>query len=130
MDVLNTKFKHRTWYKDSNLTWKEFLELASESLSFYVDKIPSKNQSDCLFNDLNYDVVLKNETGKSYVRLTKEQYEYYKQREQFWKNWHENYSRNNFKGRYDFDYIQAENKAKEEVKEYAIAISKIVKYNR
>lgn len=126
MENLNTKFTHKTWYKGSDLTWKEFLELASEDRSFYIDKILSKNQSDYLFDDMHYDVVLRNETGKSYVKLTEGQYQYYRQRNQFWKNWHEEFTKKNFNGVYDFSYIQAENDAKRNVKEYLEAISKLM----
>jgi len=126
MNNLDTKFKHKTWYKNSKLTWKDFLELAAESSSFYISKIPSRNQSDHLFDNLTYEIVLKEESSKCYVRLTEEQYQYYIQRKQFWKNWHKEFTKKNFNGVYDFNYIQEEGDAKRKVKEYLEAISKVV----
>lgn len=124
-ELLLKKFNHGTWYKGSNLNWKNFLELAAESRSFYIGTVLGKEQSDKLLDDLNYDVVLKNESGNSYIKLTEEQLEYYKQRESFWKDWHKNYEENNFKGKYDGVYMQAEKEAKLNVPEYAEAISKV-----
>lgn len=130
-NMLDKKFRHSAWYKGSDLTWKDFLELAAENYNFYLSKKMSKSQSANLLDDINYDVVLRDEQGRGCIRLTEKQAEYYKRREFFWKQWEKN-----FENEYliedkiwDWDfrdyYFETMKEHKLKIPEYAEAVGKI-----
>ena len=123
---MNRKFKHHTWYKGSNLTVKQFLELAAEDKGFFLKQIPKKEQSNNPFEHLKYKTVIANESGGIY-NLSKDEIFYFSERRNFWEQWHNDFLKNNFKGHYNYEYICKENTAKLKVIEYANAYNCILK---
>lgn len=129
-DVLDKMFRHNTWYQGANLTWKEFLELAAESNSFYLTEVFSKKQSENLLDERSYDIVLKSEEDRGFVRLTQEQIRYYKEREVFWREWHDNFTKERYHKHFTtkelHDYYARQRTEKEKIPEYKVAFSKIL----
>lgn len=87
-NVLDKKFNNGIWFKGQGLTVKQVLEWAASNYTWIIKK-PSLKQSDNLFNNINYDYVLKAEGGRGSYRLTAEEYNYYMKRKEFWKQWNE-----------------------------------------
>ena len=76
MNSLDKKFRHSSWYKNENLTVREFLDRAAKDYgTFRVVNVLAKTQSDNLFDDRNYDLALTD--GRAKFRLDKEQSNYY-----------------------------------------------------
>lgn len=122
---LDRKFKHRSFFKGSDLTVREFLELAAESDSFWVE-IKTDFNSDYLLDDSgNTYSVLKCEDSKCAIRLSSEEADYFNERRRFWRRWQDDFSKNNFKGVCDNTYIEMGKTKKREVPEYLQAILKL-----
>ena len=126
-NMLDQKFKHSRWYKGSQLTIKQFLELAAEDSEFGLEKIASKKHIDYLFEPITYKIILKNEEGGSY-NISNEEIDYFNLRREFWNRWHKTFADNNFNGHYDIKYIEKENVAKMAIPEYAEAYNQL-KFN-
>lgn len=86
-NILDKKFNNGIWFKGQGLTVKQVLEWAASDNTWIIEK-PSLKQSSNLFDPIKYDYVLKAEERGSY-RLTDEEYNYYMQRKEFWKQWNE-----------------------------------------
>ena len=123
-DKLDRKFIHKTLYKNSNLTVKDFLELAAESRSFNLSQ-KKVCKSDKLLDDVEIFNVLV--CKKHSVKLTNEETEYFNKRRIFWRKWQEDFAKKYFKGLYNYnnEYIQLQNQKKKEIPQYLQAISKV-----
>jgi hypothetical protein len=86
-NILDKTFNNGIWFKGQGLTVRQVLEWAASHNTWIIQK-PSLKQSDCLFDPINYDYVLKAEGAGSY-RLTEDTYNYYMKRKEFWKQWEE-----------------------------------------
>ena len=85
-NILDTKFKHHSWFKNSGLTKRQAIEEFAYCGDFVLDKKPSKIQSDNLFDAINYEsiIVYCSSKQRSTYRLTEEEKEYYLKRKKFW----------------------------------------------
>ena len=119
---LDRKFTHRALYKDSELTVRDFLELAAESRSFYISE-RKEFKSENLLDDPETFYVLICEEGYS-IRLTDEEAVCFSARRLFWRKWQEEFVKKYFKGSCNDEYIRLENEKKREVPEYLQAISR------
>ena len=119
---LDRKFTHRVLYKNSELTVRDFLELAAESWDFYISE-REEFKSENLLDDPETFYVLICERNS--IRLTYEEAEYFLARRLFWRKWQEEFAKKYFKGSYDYEYIRLRNEKKREVPEYLQAITRV-----
>jgi hypothetical protein len=85
---LDSKFKHHSWFKKSELTKRQAIEYFATCSDFRLEKTPSKEQSTNLFDSINYDdVLVYHAKTKSKYKMTQEEKEYYLQRKAFWDNY-------------------------------------------
>lgn len=121
--MLDRKFKHRTFYKGANLSVRDFLELASEYRSFWMESKVEFN-SDYLPDDKqNTYYILRCENSRAVIKLSDEEAEYFTERRNFWNQWHTDFN-NNYKGVFDDAFINLCNTKKREIPEYLQAITK------
>lgn len=75
--MLNRRFKHHTWYRGSKhkYTIKEVLQQLAANSNFYITKKISKEQSNDLFAETNYDTVLTDR--RCTYRLTDQEKDYF-----------------------------------------------------
>ena len=133
MDTLDKKFKHRVLYANSNLTWRDFLELAAENGVDYYLETESSLCSDNLMDepDRFYKIVcIDSGRIRTRVSVTSEEAAYFISRRKFWSKWHKNYIDLHYHGDYNLDYIQARNEAKRKIPEYKTAIDKVYISNK
>ena len=123
--TLDRKFKHKNLFRGSNLTVREFLELAAESHGFWLG-VKKEFKSDNLLDDeCEVYNILMCEEGKDTIKLTNEEADYFNKRRRFWRMWQEDFSSKYFSGIYDRAYIELQNTKKREIPEYLQAICKI-----
>jgi len=85
INILDTKFKHHSIFKGSNLTKRQVIEYFASSDEFRLDKIPAKIQSTNLFDPVVYEpILIYCGKRKSTYKLTEEEKEYYLERRKFW----------------------------------------------
>lgn len=83
-DILDRTFRHNSWFKEG-VTIRYALDYFAKTNDFTLDKKPSKIQSDKLFDDINYDDILKYRgKEKGTYKLSQEEKEYYLERKEYW----------------------------------------------
>ena len=128
MKDLNKPFKHKTWYVNSDLTIRDFLELVAESRSFYVKK-KAKHHTDNLLDEAKITYVLTSEEGRGSYKLTDEEFSIFNARRDFWRKWEKEFDKQHWKPSGNSDYIsfiRLKEAAKNEIPEYKQARDKII----
>ena len=81
---LDKKFQHHSWFREG-VTVKHALDYFAKCGDFYLDTKPSKKQSSRLFDDVNYDDILRySGKEKGLYKLTEEEKQYFIQQKSFW----------------------------------------------
>ena len=128
MKDLNKPFKHKTWYINSDLTIRDFLELAAESRNFHVEK-KVKYRTDNLLEELTITYVLTTEEGRGSYKLTDEELNIFNTRRDFWRKWEKEFDRQHWKPSGNSDYIsfiRLKAAAKNEIPAYKQAHDKLI----
>ena len=82
---LERKFQHHSWFKEG-VTVGYALDYFAKSGDFVLDKKPSTKQSGRLFDEINYNDILRSKgKEKGSYRLSEEEKEYFLQRKEYWK---------------------------------------------
>lgn len=120
-NILDSKFKHHTWFKNTNLTKRQAIEYFAVCGDFMLDQKPSKIQSTNFFDPINYDPIIRycsSKQGGTY-KITEEEKEYYIQRKAFWDSYSkEIWEKWNNRGNY-IEWLDFEREQKMLVPEYA-----------
>lgn len=127
MKNLNKPFKHKTWYVNSNLTVREFLELAAESHNFHVEK--KAKYTDNLLEEPSMTCMLTTEEGRGSYKLTAEELNIFNTRRDFWRKWENDFDNQHLKPSENFNYIsfvRLKETEKNEIPEYKQAHDKLI----
>ncbi len=82
---LERKFQHHSWFKEG-VTIGYALDYFAKCGDFYLDKKPSKKQSSNLFDETQYDDILRYAgKEKGSYKLSADEKEYFLQRKEYWK---------------------------------------------
>jgi len=125
MNILDTKFHHHSWYLNCGLTKRQALEGMAETGDFRLDKKPSKNQSNNLFDEINYDdIICYCGKEKGTYKVTEEEKAFFIERSNFWREYHkqipsyDEWKLQNGSSSY-FNYLDWCNNEKMNIPEYA-----------